>query len=91
LRHLKKNDFQDALRWFMASVIVLKAQCFGGEYGPYSAISERGDITRSIMLSNWSIKGMHFYAFKQRKSWNQMRIDQKEQGLPQKYDALLCQ
>ncbi len=57
----------------------------GGEYGPYRQ-SERGDIYVQYAhdLVN---KGHAFYAFETPEELDQMRIDQKERGLMQKYDG----
>jgi len=48
--------------------------------------SERGDIYGQYALELVN-KGHAFYAFETTEELDQMRIDQKEQGLPQKYDG----
>lgn len=57
----------------------------GGEFGPYRQ-SERSDIYAQYAQELIS-KGHAFYAFETPEELDQMRIEQKEQGLPQKYDG----
>jgi glutamyl-tRNA synthetase len=73
----------DALRWL--GLDWAEGPDVGGEYGPYRQ-SERGDIYGKYALELIE-KGHAFYAFETPEELDQMRVEQKEQGLPQKYDG----
>ncbi|NLQ16065.1 glutamate--tRNA ligase [Marinomonas sp. M1K-6] len=73
----------DALRWL--GLDWAEGPDVGGEYGPYRQ-SERGDIYGQY-AQELIDKGHAFYAFETTEELDQMRIEQKEQGLPQKYDG----
>ena len=73
----------DALRWL--GLDWAEGPDVGGEYGPYRQ-SERGDIYGQYALELVE-KGHAFYAFETSEELDQMRIEQKEQGLQQKYDG----
>lgn len=73
----------DALRWLGLNWD--EGPDIGGEYGPYRQ-SERGDIYTKYaqeLVEN----GHAFYAFETPEELDQMRIEQRDQGLPQKYDG----
>ncbi|WP_133010968.1 glutamate--tRNA ligase [Marinomonas flavescens] len=73
----------DALRWL--GLDWAEGPDVGGEYGPYRQ-SERGDIYGQYAVELVE-KGHAFYAFETSEELDQMRIEQKEQGLQQKYDG----
>lgn len=73
----------DALRWL--GLDWAEGPDVGGEYGPYRQ-SERGDIYGQY-AQELIDKGHAFYAFETTEELDQMRNEQKEQGLPQKYDG----
>ncbi|AEF54238.1 glutamate--tRNA ligase [Marinomonas posidonica] len=73
----------DALRWL--GLDWAEGPDVGGEYGPYRQ-SERGDIYGQYARELVE-KGHAFYAFETPEELDQMRAEQKEQGLPQKYDG----
>ncbi|TBR41106.1 glutamate--tRNA ligase [Marinomonas agarivorans] len=73
----------DALRWL--GLDWDEGPDVGGEYGPYRQ-SERGDIYTNYAMELVE-KGHAFYAFETPEELDQMRVEQREQGLPQKYDG----
>lgn len=73
----------DALRWL--GLEWAEGPDVGGPHGPYRQ-SERGDIYKDYALELVE-KGHAFYAFETPEELDQMRAEQKEQGLPQKYDG----
>ncbi len=73
----------DALRWL--GLDWAEGPDVGGPHGPYRQ-SERGHIYKDYALELVE-KGHAFYAFETPEELDQMRAEQKEQGLPQKYDG----
>ena len=73
----------DALRWL--GLEWSEGPDVGGPHGPYRQ-SERGHIYKDYALELVE-KGHAFYAFETPEELDQMRAEQKEQGLPQKYDG----
>lgn len=73
----------DALRWL--GLDWSEGPDIGGPYGPYRQ-SERGDIYGQY-AHELVKKGHAFYAFETAEELEQMRAEQKEQGLMQKYDG----
>jgi len=73
----------DALRWL--GLDWAEGPDVGGEYGPYRQ-SERGDIYAQYAMDLVE-KGHAFYAFETAEELDQMRNDQREQGLQPKYDG----
>lgn len=73
----------DALRWL--GLDWDEGPDVGGEYGPYRQ-SERGDIYTQYAMELVE-KGHAFYAFETPEELDQMRVEQREQGQPQKYDG----
>ncbi len=73
----------DALRWL--GLDWAEGPDVGGEYGPYRQ-SERGDIYAQYAMELVE-KGHAFYAFETAQELDQMRNEQREQGLQPKYDG----
>ncbi|KJZ14523.1 glutamyl-tRNA synthetase [Marinomonas sp. S3726] len=73
----------DALRWL--GLDWAEGPDVGGEYGPYRQ-SERGDIYADY-AKELIEKGHAFYAFETAEELDQMRNEQREQGLQPKYDG----
>lgn len=73
----------DALRWL--GLDWAEGPDVGGPYGPYRQ-SERGDIYADY-AQELVAKGHAFYAFETAEELDQMRAEQKAQGLQQKYDG----
>jgi len=73
----------DALRWL--GLDWAEGPDVGGEYGPYRQ-SERGDIYAQYAMELVE-KGHAFYAFETSQELDQMRNEQREQGLQPKYDG----
>lgn len=73
----------DALRWL--GLDWAEGPDVGGEYGPYRQ-SERGDIYADY-AKELVEKGHAFYAFETSEELDQMRNEQREQGLQPKYDG----
>lgn len=73
----------DALRWL--GLDWAEGPDVGGEYGPYRQ-SERGDIYAQYAMELVE-KGHAFYAFETAEELDQMRNEQREQGLQPKYDG----
>lgn len=73
----------DALRWL--GLDWAEGPDVGGEYGPYRQ-SERGDIYAQYAMELVE-KGHAFYAFETSEELDQMRNEQREQGLQPKYDG----
>ena len=73
----------DALRWL--GLDWAEGPDVGGDYGPYRQ-SERGDIYAQYAMELVE-KGHAFYAFETSEELDQMRNEQREQGLQPKYDG----
>ncbi|EAQ64615.1 glutamyl-tRNA synthetase [Marinomonas sp. MED121] len=73
----------DALRWL--GLDWAEGPDVGGEYGPYRQ-SERGDIYTEY-AKELVQKGHAFYAFETAEELDQMRNEQRENGLQPKYDG----
>ena len=73
----------DALRWL--GLDWAEGPDVGGPYGPYRQ-SERGDIYADY-AQELVAKGHAFYAFETAEELDEMRAEQKAQGLQQKYDG----
>ena len=73
----------DALHWL--GLDWAEGPDVGGEYGPYRQ-SERGDIYADY-AKELVEKGHAFYAFETSEELDQMRNEQREQGLQPKYDG----
>ncbi|TPE47587.1 glutamate--tRNA ligase [Maribrevibacterium harenarium] len=73
----------DALRWL--GIEWSEGPDVGGPHGPYRQ-SERSEIYRKYALELVE-KGHAFYAFETPEELDAMREQQREQGLPQKYDG----
>jgi glutamyl-tRNA synthetase len=73
----------DALRWL--GLDWAEGPDVGGDYGPYRQ-SERGDIYAQYAMELVE-KGHAFYSFETAEELDQMRNEQREQGLQPKYDG----